>query len=120
MEQKRQTHTFVDDRPFLGEARITETNAQSKAVFSYAMTVMDKVDGWEDEEKWVGSNFAACMWIHTTCVLCDGQESTQDYLERRLLSIMESVIWVCEEALEEHDWVSPLSTALKKKKYWWS
>ena len=32
-------HTFVDDRPLLGEASITETNTQSKAVFSYAMTV---------------------------------------------------------------------------------
>ena len=29
------------------------------------MTVMDKISGWEDEEKWVGSKFAACMWIYT-------------------------------------------------------
>ena len=32
------------------------------------MTVMDKVEGWE-EEKWVGSRLAECMWIHTQAVL---------------------------------------------------
>ena len=29
------------------------------------MTLMDKIRGWEDEESWVGSKFAACMWIYT-------------------------------------------------------
>ena len=41
----------------------THTFAQSKSVFSYAMTVMDKFECWEEEEKWVGSRFVACMWI---------------------------------------------------------
>ena len=31
---------------------ITETNTQSKAVLSHVMTVIDKTDGWEDEEQW--------------------------------------------------------------------
>ena len=35
-----------------------------KSVFSYAVTVMDKVEGWNEEE-WVGSRLAACMWIYT-------------------------------------------------------
>ena len=26
---------------------------------------MDKIRGWEDEEKSVGSKFATCMWIYT-------------------------------------------------------
>ena len=108
-------HTFVDDRPFFAEARITETNTQSKAVFSYVMTVMDKVDGWEDEQKWVGSKFAACMWIYTKAVLCDGQASTQDDWWRRLFSIMESVNWVCEEACEEHEWVSELTVFMQEE-----
>ena len=56
---------FVDDRPFRSDACYKHANVQSKAVFSYAMTVMDKICGWEDEEKWVCSNFAACTWIHT-------------------------------------------------------
>ena len=34
--------------------------------------VMDKVEGWNGEE-WVGSKFAACMWIYTEAVLCDGR-----------------------------------------------
>ena len=104
----------VDDRSFLGGARIRETNTQSKAVLSFAMTVMDKIDGW-DEEQWVGSKDAACKWKNTTCVLCDGQESTQDYLERRLLSIKESVYWVCEEAFEVHEWVSELTISMQEE-----
>ena len=32
--------------------------------FSYAMALMDKIQGWEDEEKRAGSKFAGCMWIH--------------------------------------------------------
>ena len=90
--------------PFLVRPELQRRIHTSKAVFSYAMTVMDKNNGWEEEE-WVGSRFAACMWIYTKAVLCDGQESTQDYLRRRLLSNMESVSWVCEEAFEEHEWV---------------
>ena len=48
-------------------------------------------------------------------MLCDGQESTQDYLERRLLSIMESVNWVCEEAFEVHEWVSELTISMQEE-----
>ena len=50
------------------------------------------------------------MWIYTKAVLYDDQEPTQEYLRRRLLSIMESVSWVCEEATEGHEWVSELIT----------
>ena len=83
------------DKPYI--------HPRSKSVFSHAMTVMDKIEGWEEDEKWVGSRFAACMWIYTITMLCDGQGSTQEYLRRRLLSIMESVSWVCEGALEDHE-----------------
>ena len=48
---------------------LKHANVQPKAVFSYVMTVMDKISGWEDEEKWVGSKFGACMWIYTKRVL---------------------------------------------------
>ena len=54
---------LVDDRPFYRDFSCKHANVQPKAVFSYAMTVMDKISGWEDEERWVGSKFAACMWI---------------------------------------------------------
>ena len=46
--------------------------AVPKATFSFAMALMDKVGGWNDE-KWVGSNFVACMWIYTEAVSCDGR-----------------------------------------------
>ena len=48
--------------------------AVPKATFSFAMAVMDKVEGWNDEE-WVGSNLVASMWIYTKAVLCDGAQA---------------------------------------------
>ena len=57
-----------DDRPFHSDSFHGHANVQSKAVFSFAMIVMDKIHGWIDEEKWVGSNFSACMWICTKMV----------------------------------------------------
>ena len=95
---------FVDDRPLPRDATDLQANAQPKAVFSHVMTVMDKICGWGEEEKWVGSLFADSMWVYTKCVLCDGQETTQNFMERRMLSIVESVNWVCEEVLEEYEW----------------
>ena len=82
--------------------------------FECTMTVMDKIDGWEAEAKWVGSRLAACMWICTEAVLCDGQERTLEYLMRRLSSIMESVSWVCDESLEGHEWVSDLTISVQE------
>ena len=46
---------FVDDRLVPRDASDLQATAQPKAVFSYAMTVMDKIHGWGEEEKWVGS-----------------------------------------------------------------
>ena len=74
----------VDDRPFGTDSTNREANVQSKAVLSYAMTLMDKIRGWEDEESWVGSKFAACMWIYTKEALTGGQildRVQEEYLE---------------------------------------
>ena len=106
---------FVDDRLVPRVAINSHANVQPKAVFSYAMTVVDKICGWRDEQQWIGSLFAACMWIQTKAVLCVEHDSTQEYLKRRMLSILESVNWVCEDALEEHEWVSPLTNSLKEE-----
>ena len=105
----------MDDRLVPRDATNLQANAQPKAVFFCAMTVMDKICGWCEEEKWVGSLFAACMWMYTKHVLCDGQETTQDFLKRKMLSMMESVNWVCEEVLEEHEWVSMLTISSKEE-----
>ena len=63
----------MDDRPFGADSINSQVNVQSKAVFSYAMTLTDEIRGWEDEESWVGSKFAACMWIYTKEALTGGQ-----------------------------------------------
>ena len=58
--------SFVEDRYDLDNA------IQTKAEFSYAIAVMDQIEGWE-EESWVGSKFPASLWIHTKG--CDLQRS---------------------------------------------
>ena len=67
-------------RPTLSRWRSwRQVSVQSKAVFSYAMTVMDKILGWHDEEKWVGSKFSACMWIHTKLALSERRVRLQKF-----------------------------------------
>ena len=60
----------------------------------------------DDEEKWVGSNFAACMWIYTKMVLTEWRKPTpemQEYLKRRMLSVMLCVNWVCAGTFDDHE-----------------
>ena len=73
------------------------------------MTIMDEICGWEDQEKRVGSNFAACMWIYTKEVLTRGQIPTpemEEYLKRRLMSIMLWMNWICAGIYDDHELVS--------------
>ena len=78
---------FVEDRLVRRMDTHAHTFAQSKSVFSCAMTVMNKIEGWDAEEKWVvRHSWHACMPIYTKAVLCDGQESTQEYLEQRFVT----------------------------------
>ena len=70
--------------------------AVPKTTFSYAMTAMDKVGGWSEEE-WVGSKLAACMWICTEAVLCDGRRRPPQDLRRMLRIIMDCVSWACAD-----------------------
>ena len=80
-------------------------HTQTKSVFSYAMAVMDKIEGWEEEGKWVGSRFAAFMWIYTTAAIWNGQENPQEYFMQRFRSIMEEVNWLCDDVLDGDEWV---------------
>ena len=55
------------------------------------MTLMDKIRGWKDEERWVGSTFAACMWIYTKEARTEAQilgPEQKEYSKKRRLSIM--------------------------------
>ena len=63
------------------------------------MTVMDKISGWEDDEWWVRSKFAACTWIYTKRVLTGGQNPTpemEEHLKQRLL----------RSTFNYHEWAS--------------
>ena len=99
------------------------THAQPKSVFARAMTVMDKIERWEEEEeekkkndKWVGRRrnelvpVSQCACGSTQkALICNGQVNTQEYLMQRFRSVMEGVTWVCDDALEDHVWVSELT-----------
>ena len=97
---------LVDDRPFCRDACFWHANVQSKAVFSFAMTIKDAIHGWEDEEKRVGSKFAACG---STEVLTRGQmfiTEKEEYLKKRMMSILLCTNWACAGTFEDHEWVS--------------
>ena len=55
------------------------------------------------------------MWDLYLQLLCVEHDPTQEYLKRRMPSILENANWVCEDALEEHEWVSPLTISLKEE-----
>ena len=104
----------VDDRSFLGEARIRETNTQSKAVLSFAMTVMDKIDGWDEENGWVQKlQHASGSTPHACCVM-DRNPLRITWSEGSYPS-RKAFIWVCEEAFEVHEWVSELTISMQEE-----
>ena len=72
---------------------------------------MDKIHGWTDEEN---GSVAACMWICTKTVITQRRKPTpemQEYLKRRMLSIMLFVNWVCAGTFDNHEWVSESTIA---------
>ena len=88
------------------------THAQPKSVFSRAMTVMDKIERWkeEDDEEMVWFQFRSVrVDLHKKAVICNGQGNTHVCLMQRFRSVMEGVNWVCDDALEDHVWVSELT-----------
>ena len=57
----------------------------------------------------MGSKFSACPWIYTKEVLTRGQIPTpkmEEYLNRRLMSIVLRMNWVCAGIFDDHEWVS--------------
>ena len=87
-----------------------ENPIQTKAEFSFAIAVMDKIGGSE-EVNWVGSRFAASMWIFTKAVIyAMGKTNMQNYRLSKLRHIMmEAVNWVCDDPLDEDVWISQLT-----------
>ena len=69
--------------------------------------VMDNIEGCEEEEMWMcfPDSQRVCGSTQQP-VSCNGQENTQEYLMQRFRSIMEGVNRACDDALEDHEWVS--------------
>ena len=63
--------------------------AVPKSVFSNAMTVMDKVEGW-NEDNMGGFEILRDMHValHIEAVLCNGQGPTPEDLRRKLSTIV--------------------------------
>ena len=78
--------------------------AVPKVNFTFALTLMDKVGGWNDE-KWIGPKFAACMRIYTKAACnkkCGGDPSLElDCAEGK---IGKSATWVTEGRPWAHVW----------------
>ena len=95
-----------------------QVNDQSKAVFSYAMTLMGKIRGREDEKSWVGSKFAACMWIYTKDALTGGQifdREQEEYLKKRTITIMFCANWFGAGTFDDHEWCRQELSSTRKK-----
>ena len=64
----------------------THTHAQPKSVFSRAMTVMDKIERWkeeEDDEEMGWFQFRSVrVDLHKKAVICNGQGNTHECLMR--------------------------------------
>ena len=98
----------MDDRSFGAGAINRQVNVQSEAVFSNTMTLMD--EGWEDEESWIGSKFAACVWIYYAKEALTGGQildwEQEECLKKRINFIMLCTNWVCAGTFVGHEWVS--------------
>ena len=74
--------------------------AVPKATFSCAMAVMD--------------NLAASMWIFTKAALCDGLKRNPPLDVQTILTIIiESVSWVTEDFLWDHEWTTETKVTMK-------
>ena len=85
----------------------THANAQTESVFSFALTLMDNI--WvvkKNENGWGPFSRHVCgSELKRSCAM-DGN-LLKNELQRRFMTIMESVNWVCEDAFkEEHEWVT--------------
>ena len=66
---------------------------QTKAKVSNAMAVMDQI----------GGRLAACIWIFSKTMICNGHTDTCRVREKD--SIMEAVKYVCADVQDAQDWV---------------
>ena len=70
----------------------------------------------------MGSKFAACMWIYTKEALTGRQildREQEEYLKKRMMSIMLCTNWVCAGAFIDHECVSSKTIFQQEEKFAW-
>ena len=85
------------ERPFGADALFRHVNVQSKTVFSYAMTLMDKVQICHVHVDLNQESFDKEQMPNTAMV---------EYLKKRMSSIMLCTSWVCAGTFVDHERVS--------------
>ena len=58
----------------------------TKADFSNAVPVMDKIGGCDEcgQEDQIGAEFGAGMWIYTKAVVCNGQRHMEQFMMNKM------------------------------------
>ena len=105
----------MDDRLFCRNACFKHPNVQSQVVFLPCNDDNGRDLWMGGQRKEGGSKFAACVWIYTKEVLTRGNIPTremEEYLTRRLMSIMLCMNWICAGTFDVHEWV-PESTTVQ-------
>ena len=82
--------------------------ALPKATFCYAMTVMDKVEGWTRVKVGKKKN----GYDRTSPRQC-GYTPPLD-LQSTLATMIESASWVTEESLWDHEWITETKVTMKE------
>ena len=58
------------------------------------------------------------MWIYTKAALCDGRKRDPPLdLQPILATIMESVRWVTEDSLWDHEWITETKVTMQEKSH---
>ena len=95
---------FVDNRPFGADALFRHVNVQSKAVFSFAMTMTDKIQGWRKKKKGGIQICHVHVDLHQKSIdKRTNTKSAMEYLKKRMLSIMLCTNWVCAATFVDHE-----------------
>ena len=92
---------------------------QTKAEFSYAMSVMDKIGGWDEgdeQEDQIGERFGANLWIYTNAVSCIGQRNMEKFVMNKMNSMTVAVNGAQEILYYNHEWTPQYSIVLQECK----
>ena len=92
--ERKDPGTVLDD---LRDEFDLTNSIQTKAAFSDALAIMDRVGGWRfghEKGSQIGTIFAACMWVHTKAVICNGQRHMETFRINKRNSITEAASWV--------------------------